>query len=303
MIQNKIEAVKTAVSHGVSPAMATPLMPDRYTVNIEVVPALVSFLMEKGVKGLFVSGTTGEGILTALSERKRLFEAAVSALKEHGGVSILHVGTNNLRDTLALAESAAENGADAIAVLPGFFYGLSDDAIVTFFKEIGAAFPGMPLIGYDIPHLAVNGFTPSLVHALCATVPSFAGLKSSRGDALMVRALIESLPADKFILAGNERMASGSLTLRADGLITGLSTAVPEPFVALCNAAAASDLNGMREAQNKINQILDLTPPGARIGFIKQILNERGIPVGHPIPPRPAVAQVGWGKIEEILAG
>lgn len=291
-----------AVSNGVSPAMATPLMPDRYTVNVEVVPVLVSFLMEKGVKGLFVSGTTGEGILTALSERMRLFEAAVPALKGSGGVSILHVGTNNLRDTLVLAESAAGCGADAIAVLPGFFYGLSDDAIVAYFKEIGAAFPDLPLIGYDIPHLAVNGFTPSLVHALCAAVPSFAGLKSSRGDALMVRALIESLPADKFILAGNERMASGSLTLRSDGLITGLSTAVPEPFVALCNASAASDLNGMRDAQNKINRILDLTPPGGRIGFIKQILNERGIPVGHPIPPRPSVPQVGWGKIEEILA-
>lgn len=299
---DKIKSLKSRVSQGVSPAMSTPFETDRQTVHVDVVPDLVAFLMEKGTKGLFVSGTTGEGILTDLAERKRLFQAAVPALKAYDGVSMLHVGTNNLRDTLDLISCAAELDADSVAILPGFFYGLTDAVIFDYFKTISATFPEMPMIGYDIPHLAVNGFTPSLLAKLCAEIPNFAGLKCSRTDALKVRGLIEALDSERFILTGNERMAAGLLALGANGIITGLSTAVPEPFVALCDAMATGDLAAAQKAQGHISKILDLTPAGERIGFMKQILTERGIPVGEPIPPRPASVGPYWPAIQAILA-
>ncbi|MEM7802865.1 MAG: dihydrodipicolinate synthase family protein, partial [Chloroflexota bacterium] len=271
-------------------------------VKIDVLPGLVSFLCDRGVKGLFISGTTGEGILTDLAERQRLFESVVPLLKERKRVSMLHVGTNNLRDTLALMETAAELSADAVALLPGYFYGLSDDAVFDYFKAAAGTFPELPIIGYDIPHLAVNGFSPPLVKRMCAEISNFAGLKSSCTDALKVRALIEAIDPNRFVLTGNEKMASGLLTLGATGIITGLSTAVPEPFVSLCNALATGDLVTARSNQDQINKILDMTPPGKRIGFIKQILVERGHDVGQPIPPRPAASGPFWPKIEAILA-
>ncbi|MEM9778077.1 MAG: dihydrodipicolinate synthase family protein, partial [Chloroflexota bacterium] len=185
MNNQQITELKNRVSYGVSPALATPLA--GYEVKTDVAAELATWLIEKGSKGLFIGGTTGEGITLGLEQRKRLHAAAVPACTAAGGVAMAHVGTNNLRDTLDLASHAAENGADIIAVLPGFFYGLAGDAIFDYFKAISDALPNIGLMFYDIPHLAVNGASPALTKRMCAELPNFVGLKSSRKDALQVR--------------------------------------------------------------------------------------------------------------------
>jgi dihydrodipicolinate synthase/N-acetylneuraminate lyase len=86
----------------------------------------------------------------------------------------------------------------------------------------------------------------------------------------------------------------------ADGLISGLSTAVPEPFVALTRAVGQGDLNAARQAHQTINQLLDLMPP-QRIGAIKTILAERGVPVGPAVPPRPMPQGEVWPQMKALL--
>jgi len=91
--------------------------------------------------------------------------------------------------------------------------------------------------------------------------------------------------------------------LGADGLISGLATAVPEPFVGLTRALSASDLSTAQRQQRAINQILDLLPAGARIGALKSILQERGIAAGPAVPPRamPTGSWRAWPQIQSIL--
>src|SRR5690606_34876456 len=97
-----------------------------------------------------------------------------------------------------------------------------------------------------------------------------------------------------------ESAALGSLALGADGLISGLSTAIPEPFVAMTRAFGAGDIEGAREWQRCVNRLLGVLS-GVRIGGIKAILNQRGIEVGPPVPTLDATDEPLWDKAAEIL--
>ncbi len=299
-MDTKLSTLKQQLRYGVAPAMATPLEADGYTVNTAVIPQLVDFLIERGVAALFVGGTTGEGILLSLPERMRLHETAVAAA--NGRIPVMvHAGTNRLDDTLTLARHAQDLGVAAIAAVTPFYYAMHDDAICTYYKTISEAVPDQLILLYDIPHLAVNGISPELLTKLGAEVP-LAGIKTSHKDVQQVRQLIDAAPEGSVVLAGNESVALGSLALGADGLISGLSTAVPEPFVALTAAFGAGDMAKAQQTQKLINRMLAVLPSGVRIGAVKQILSERGIKMGTAVPPRPMPTQPIWPHLEALLS-
>ena len=298
-IVEQIASLKLRVRDGVSPAMATPLVPGTHTINLAVVPPLVDFLAGKGVKGIFVGGTTGEGTQLDLDQREALHEAAAAAAGGRVAV-LLHVGAQRAEDAIRLPRHAAGLRPDAIVAMTPTFYGMSDAALTRYFGAIAAAAPDVPLFLYDIPQFAVNGISPTLLSALAQELPSLAGLKSSRVDVQIVRQLIDALPADKILLAGNESASLGSLALGADGLISGLSTAIPEPFVAMTRAFAAGNMTDAREWQRCINRLLGVLG-GARIGGIKAILNQRGIEVGPPVPVLDATNEPLWPRAAEVL--
>jgi len=299
MTLDKTEQLIARVSGGVSPAMATPLAPDGQTVNLPVVDQLVDFLIVAGVKGLFVGGTTGEGILLSLEQRQALHERAISAVA--GRVpALLHVGANNTAESVALARHAHALNADAIVAVTPTFYLMHDAALGAYYADLAAAAPNTPLLAYDIPHMAVNGVSPALLADLATSLPTFAGIKTSNGDAQIVRQIIDAAGPGQLVLAGNERIALGSLSLGAAGLISGLSTAVPEPFVRLTDAFFAGDIAQAQKEQKRINGFLDLIPPGARIGALKSLLQQRGINVGPPVPPRPVVREQDWPAWSQI---
>ena len=299
-MKEKIAQLKEKLRGGVTPAMATPVLDDGVTVNTAVVPNLVNFLLEGGVSGLFVGGSTGEGILLSEAERMRLHEAAVAAANGRVPV-LLHVGTNRLADTLVLTRHAAEIGADAIVIVMPYFYGMHDDGLADYCHAVAAAAPDLPLLLYDIPQLAINGVSPALLRRLGQEMPSLAGIKSSRPDAQMVRQLIDAAAEHLLFLVGNEAVALGLLGLGADGLISGLSTAVPPPFVAMTGAYFQGNVAEAQRQQRLINQLLAQLPNGARIGAIKQIITAQGISMGTAVPPRPMPTEDVWLKMRPLL--
>ena len=298
-VTERIAALKATLAGGVTPAMATPLLPGSHTVSTAVVAPLVEFLLARGVKGLFVGGTTGEGTQLDDDQRRALHEAAVAAAAGRVPV-LLHVGAQRTDAAVALARHAATLRPAALVAMTPTFYGVSDDALARYFHAIAGAAPDTPLFVYDIPQFAVNGIGPALLARLAGELPSLAGLKTSRVDIQIVRQLIDALPRDRVLLAGNESAALASLALGADGLISGLSTAIPEPFVALTQAVAAGQLDEARAWQRCINKLLAVLG-GARIGGIKAILNQRGIPVGPPVPTLDASDAPLWPRAAEIL--
>lgn len=289
------------LQHTVTPAMATPIDNSGYRVVIDEIAPLVDFLIERNAGALFVGGTTGEGVLLSVAERKRLHTATVEATQGRKPV-LVHVGTNTTRQTFELAVHAAEIGADATVCVTPYFYPVDDDSLVRYFKTVAAAAPDLPFLIYDIPHFANNTISPTLLTRLAAEIPNLAGVKCSSGDGQAVRRLIDATPDGVLFLAGNERIMLGSLAMGAHGAISGLSTAVPEPFVGMVDAFANGHL---QEAQNwfrLINRLLTVLSHYPRIGGIKQLLNERGIRVGAPMPPRGQVDERLWAQLLDVLS-
>jgi dihydrodipicolinate synthase/N-acetylneuraminate lyase len=215
---------------------------------------------------------------------------------------LVHAGANTTAETLALTRHAASLGVDAIVAITPTFYAMPDDALLVYFVEVAAAAPRLPMLVYDIPQMAMNGVSPELLARLPEAIPSFAGLKCSRPDMQMIRRLIDAAPAGAALFAGNEAIALGSLALGAHALISGLATAIPEPFVALTAAFATGDVETARHEQQRINQLLSCLPAGARIGAIKRILAQRGIAAGGCVPPRPAPEMPGlWERMQALL--
>lgn len=293
-------ALRAALRGHVAPAMATPLTPDGYRVDVDAVHPLVDFLIERGVGGLFVGGTTGEGILLKVAERKRLHAAAVAAARGRAPVMV-HVGADDTRTAFDLAVHSAEIGADAIVAVTPTFYPVPDDALLAYFQTVANGAPHLPFLAYDIPHMAGNGVSPTLATRIFDAIPSSAGIKCSRREMHAIRALIDAAPEGQLVLAGNEPILLGSLALGAHGAISGLTTAVPEPFVALLDAFSQGEWDEARNWQRLINALLGCMTPGARIGGIKAILNARGVQVGGPVPPRPTDSAEVWGCMQETM--
>ena len=283
--------------------MATPLQSGGYQINTDVVPTLVDFLIERKVGGLFVGGSTGEGLLFNQDARKKLFDATVAA-NNGRVVMMLHVGANTTRAAVELAKYAADNGSEANVAIPPTFFGMPDDALFGYFSEVAAAAPDLPFLAYDIPHMAINGVTPGLMKRMMAEIPNFMGVKCSRPDAAVVRQLIDTGGDEAIVLAGSEAIMLGSIALGAHGTISGLSTAWPEPFVAMLDAFAAGNMDEARNWQQLINRVLAIMPKGKRLGGIKTVLRDRGIAVGSPVPPRPDADAGVWQTIlDEVAKG
>src|SRR6266700_901939 len=100
---------------GALAAAATPLRDGGATVDEDGFAPLVGFLAAGGLDGLLALGTTGEGILFSVPERKRVTELFVEA--SAGTLQVAaHCGAQTTADTVSLAAHAAEAGADAVAV-------------------------------------------------------------------------------------------------------------------------------------------------------------------------------------------
>ena len=101
---------------GALAAAATPLRNDGDAVDEDGFGPLVFFLSSAGLDGLLALGTTGEGILLAAAERRRVTECFVEVAAGSLRVAA-HCGAQTTADTVALAAHAAEAGVDAVAVI------------------------------------------------------------------------------------------------------------------------------------------------------------------------------------------
>ena len=101
--------------------------------------------MEKGVKGLYVGGSSGECIYQSVEDRKKILENVMKAVK--GKLTIIaHVACNNTKDSCELAAHAESQGVDAIAAIPPIYFHLPEYAIAEYWNDISAVAPNTPFI-------------------------------------------------------------------------------------------------------------------------------------------------------------
>ena len=146
-------------------------------VSPDGVRALARYLLDKGVKGLYVGGSSGECIYQSVAERKLVLE---NVMAEVGGklTVIAHVACNNTADSRELAAHAESLGVDAIAAIPPIYFHLPEKAIAQYWNDISAAAPNTDFIIYNIPQLAGVALTLPLLEEMLKN-PRVIGVKNS----------------------------------------------------------------------------------------------------------------------------
>jgi 4-hydroxy-tetrahydrodipicolinate synthase len=293
-------SVESAPLEGVIPPLCTPLTQDR-ELDVGSLERLCGFLLEAGVDGLFVNGSTGE--LAYHTDEMRL--AALRTVRRVAGGSVpvlagaVDLTTNRV---IAQARAAQEAGADAVVATVPFYSPTHPDEMTDHFRAVREAVD-LPLWAYDIPG-NVHRKLPAGIAAELAADGVLAGLKDSSGDLDGLRTLIELTEANGArrsgfsVLTGSETMADAALALGADGIVPGLGNVDPHGYLGLHRAARRGDAGQAAREQARLRQLFALIEVGdpARlgnysraIGTFKEALYRRGIIASAttPLPMRP----------------
>lgn len=234
---------------GLIAAPFTPFHADG-TVNLEMVPKQVAALVNDGVTGAFVCGTTGEGLSLSTAERRAMTEAWCAAAPTGFDVYV-HVGHAVLREAQALAEHAAAVGAAAIAAMPASpFASDTIEDLTSHLAGLATAAPETPLLYYHIPSFShVKVSVVDLLRFAGTRVPTLVGIKFTHED-LMDYARAAALEGGRFkVLFGRDELYLAGLALGAQGAV-GSTYNFAAPLVhEIASAFAAGDMETARRAQ------------------------------------------------------
>ena len=268
---------------GTISAMVTPL-DDAGQLDVRSAQRLALWLIERGIDGIFVGGTTGEGLLLSLDERKQLVEAVVDVVEDRAAV-LTQVSCANTADTIVLAEHAARTNVDGIVILSPFFFPVDNVAMLAHFTAVAHAVSDMPILLYNIPGHTRNSISPDVVTALLEKTPNFAGIKDSSKDLVLLQKLVKLAPPDFAVIVGSDSVLLPGLATGAVGVVSAASNVFPEVVVDVVRKFQAGDLEGARTAQQRLNVLLNVLKQGPTLAGYKAGLALRGIPVGSMRPP------------------
>jgi dihydrodipicolinate synthase/N-acetylneuraminate lyase len=260
------------VLRGALAAAATPLRDGGKTLDEPAFPALVDFFVENGLDGIFALGTTGEGLLLTVEERRRAAELFLDAGAGRLAL-VVHCGAQTTADSVALAEHAAGVGVDAVAAVAPPYYPFDEQELTRHFAAVADACAPTPFFLYEIAARSGYAIPLTVVERLREEVPNLAGLKVSDTPFDRVEPyLVEGL--DVFV--GSEPLAAKALARGAAGVVSGLATAFPEVVASL--VAEPTD-----EAAERIAVLRDSLQRFPFIAALKVVLAKRGVPVREDV--------------------
>lgn len=247
-------------------------------ISPERVQAYTRFLISKGVKGIYVGGSSGECIYQTVADRKLLLENVVAAA-EGKLVIIAHVACNSTAESQELARHAESLGVDAIASIPPIYFHLPEHAIAKYWNDISAAAPNTDFIIYNIPQLAGVALTIPLLNEMLKN-PKVIGVKNSSMPVQDIQMFISEGSKDgrEFVVFNgpDEQLISGLMMGSPCG-IGGTYSSCPELYLKLYDLVQAGDYETARALQYDINNIIYAlcSCKGHMYAAIKAVLKKR----------------------------
>lgn len=255
-------------------------------IDSHKVKELVRYFVNKGVKGLYVNGSSGECIYQSVADRKQVLEAVMEEAR--GKLTIInHVACNNLRDSQELARHSEELGADAIATIPPIYFRLPEYSIASYWNIISEAAPNTDFIIYNIPQLAGVALTPSLYKEMLKN-PRVIGVKNSSMPVQDIDTFVTIGGPDYIVFNGPDEQFLGGRLMGAKGGIGGTYGAMPELFLKLDHLIAEKELERARELQTRINLIIGklVSGHGHMYAVIKEVIRiNDGLDIGSVRAP------------------
>lgn len=269
-------------------------------ISPEGVEALTKYFVDKGVKGVYVNGSSGECIYQSVADRK-LVLAHVMKAAEGKLTVIAHVACNNTKDSEELARHAESLGADAIAAIPPIYFRLPEHAIAQYWNDISAAAPNTDFIIYNIPQLAGVALTASLFAEMRKN-PRVVGVKNSSMPVQDIQMFCADAGENYVIFNGpDEQFISGRI-IGAEGAIGGTYGVMPELFLKMDECIRSGDLKKAKDIQYAVDAVIYkmCSARGNMYGVIKAILKKNeNLELGGVRKPLPALTEGDMGIVEE----
>lgn len=242
-------------------AAATPLEDGGASLDEEAFGSLLQFLGAGSLDGILALGTTGEGILLRVDERRRAAELFIEGPLD----VIVHAGAQTTADTVALADHAARTGAAGVAVIGPPYFQLDEHALLAHFSKAAHACAPLPFYVYEFERASGYAVPPEVLQRLADAASNFVGLKVS--DTPYQR-FARYLGIGFDVYVGPEAFIARGLEEGAVGAVSALATAFPE-------RVAASD--------PRLGEIRETIERFPRHAALKRILARRGVPVREDV--------------------
>lgn len=292
---------------GLVPPLVTPLKRDG-GLDVAALERLLKHVLQAGVHGVFMLGTTGEAYVLTEALRREVVEVAANHLK---GRVPLYVGVGDAEPgrVLSHAEAAARAGADFLVLISPAYYDYAPEELSEYFTSMAARMP-RPVVLYNNPGVTRNPITPEVLQPLF-TAPNVAGIKDSTGTAdISNRGIAQLVRFPHFRwFEGIDTMIAQAVYLGAHGGVAGGANLFPRVYVRLYEAARSGDTATVHRMQQAVVALQAVyredaahsTPVGAYLKGIKYGLHVLGIcgeQMTWPFRPLPPASRAG---IERVL--
>lgn len=274
-------------------------------VSAERTADFACFLADKGVKGLYICGSSGEGIYQSVEEKKLIIKTVMDAVGDRLTV-IAHVGCNNTRDSMEVAAYAESCHVDAIASIPPIYFHLPDSSIAKYWNDISSAAPNTDFVIYNIPQLAGVALTMPLFKEMLKN-PNVIGVKNSSMPVQDIQMFKDAGGEDVIVFNGpDEQFVSGRL-IGAEGGIGGTYGVMPELFLKADEFVKNGDFANAQKIQHAIDRIIyAMCDCGCNMyAAAKEILRIQGINIGGVRPPLAEIddnGKIKAAKVAELIS-
>ena len=267
------------------------------------VQALTRYFVEKGVKGIYVNGSSGECIYQSVEDKKIVLENVMKAAE--GKLTVIaHVACNNTKDSQELARHAESLGVDAIAAIPPIYFHLPEYAIAQYWNDISSAAPNTDFVIYNIPQLAGVALTMGLFEEMRKN-PRVIGVKNSSMPVQDIQ-MFKAAGGEGFVVFnGPDEQFVGGRTMGADGGIGGTYAVMPELFLKADALLRTGEVEKACAVQYDIDAIIYAMCAcrGNLYAVMKEILRLReGLILGGVRAPLPGLGPEDMPQVEKCAA-
>ncbi|MEL3907093.1 MAG: dihydrodipicolinate synthase family protein [Treponema sp.] len=285
--------------HGIFPAFYA-CYDDNGNISPDRVEQFTSYLIKKGVNGLYVGGSSGECIYQTIEERKLVLDHVMAVAK--GKIPVIaHIAAPSTRHSIELAEHAEKAGADAIAAIPPIYFVLPEDAIFRYWSDMAAAV-NLDFIIYNIPGTTHYNLSMSLFNRMREN-KKVIGVKNSSMPVQDIQKFKAAAGEDFIIFNGPDEQFIAGRVMGASAGIGGTYAAMPELFLAADACVETGNMKRGLEIQNAINDII-YTVLGCRgnlYSVFKEVLKRKGMNIGGARLPLAPVAAEDESLIRSVI--
>ena len=289
---------------GIVPPLVTPLE-DRDKIDRPGTQRLLEHVIQGGVSGIFILGTTGEAPSLSYRLRRDFIQLVTEIVADRVPV-LVGITDTSLVESLNLAEFAKESGADAAVLSTPYYFPAGQTELIQYIADIVESLP-LPLMLYNMPSLTKVWFEIDTLRILTRH-EQIVGVKDSSGDLKYFQQMLQlkEVRPDWSMLIGPEHLTTEAILMGGDGGVNGGANIYPQLFVDLCQAAMSRDVQQIDVLNQRVDRLQQIYTVGKYASrFIKATkcaLSIHGICSDHMAEPFNHFMLPQREQVKEILA-